>query len=188
MGARFGERHGIRHAIANFHFKAVRPAAIVPHSRRHLSVEEIQVDLTISAAALELRHEQIIGHELLPGCFQTLNILCGRGGWTSTARSRSLKRAATVSTWKISVILPPTFTANIERGKVMVPFEGKWSRGRVALGALPMSQPFALTSFKRSERALPRSEASQPLRISASMWHYGPFEHPSLNTSQLIHN
>lgn len=46
---------------------------------------------------------------------------------------------------EISVILPPTFAAGIERGKVMATFEGKWSRGRVPLSALPMNQPFALS-------------------------------------------
>jgi superfamily II DNA or RNA helicase len=56
-----------------------------------------------------------------------------------------LKRAATGEHLEISVILPPTFAAGIERGKVMVTFEGKWSRGRVPLSALPMNQPFALS-------------------------------------------
>src|SRR5881394_3476859 len=56
-----------------------------------------------------------------------------------------LKRAANGEHLEISVILPPTFAAGIERGKVMVTFEGKWSRGRVPLSALPMNQPFALS-------------------------------------------
>jgi superfamily II DNA or RNA helicase len=57
-----------------------------------------------------------------------------------------LKRAANGERLEISVILPPAFTAGIARGKVMVTFEGKWSRGRVPLSALPMNQPFALSS------------------------------------------
>src|SRR5262245_40399463 len=67
-----------------------------------------------------------------------------------------LKRAANGEHLEISVILPPTFTANIERGKVMVTFEGKWSRGRVPLSALPMSQPFALSPG--DSRLLDKSE------------------------------
>src|SRR5262245_28173347 len=38
----------------------------------------------------------------------------------------------------------------------MVTFEGKWSRGRVPLGALPMSQPFALSA--EDSRLLDRAE------------------------------
>ena len=56
-----------------------------------------------------------------------------------------LKRAANGEPVEISVILPPTFAAGIERGKVMATFEGRWSRGRSPLSALPMNQPFALS-------------------------------------------
>ncbi len=56
-----------------------------------------------------------------------------------------LKRAANGEPLEISVILPPNFAAGIERGKVMVTFEGKWSRGRVPLSALPMNQPFSMS-------------------------------------------
>ena len=56
-----------------------------------------------------------------------------------------LKRDVNGERLEISVILPPTFAAGIERGKVMVTFEGKWSRGRVPLSALPMNQPFFLS-------------------------------------------
>jgi len=72
--------------------------------------------------------------------------------WRQTGRARAgappgpkLKRAANGERLEISVILPPTFAAGIERGKVMVTFEGKWSRGRVPLSALPMNQAFALS-------------------------------------------
>ncbi len=46
---------------------------------------------------------------------------------------------------EISVILPTSFAAGLERGKVMVVFEGKWNRGRGPLSALPMDRPFALS-------------------------------------------
>jgi superfamily II DNA or RNA helicase len=57
-----------------------------------------------------------------------------------------LKRAANGEPLEISVILPPTFEAGIGRGKVMVTFEGKWSRGRVPLSALPMNQSFSMSA------------------------------------------
>ncbi len=56
-----------------------------------------------------------------------------------------LRRAASGETGErveISVILPPTLAASIERGKVMVTFEGRWSGGRVPLSVLPMSKSF----------------------------------------------
>ncbi len=56
-----------------------------------------------------------------------------------------LKRGTTGERLEITVILPPTFTTGIERGKVMVTFEGKWTRGRLPLSALPMNQAFALS-------------------------------------------
>jgi superfamily II DNA or RNA helicase len=56
-----------------------------------------------------------------------------------------LRRAGKGEPVEISVMLPPTFAAGIERGKVMVTFEGRWSRGRVPLSALPMNQPFSLS-------------------------------------------
>ena len=52
-----------------------------------------------------------------------------------------LRRAAPAETGEpveISVILPPTLAASIERGKVMVTLEGRWSGGHVPLSALPM--------------------------------------------------
>ncbi len=56
-----------------------------------------------------------------------------------------LKRAPNGEPVEIAVIFPPTFAASIERGKVMVTLEGRWSRGRVPLSALPMNQPFSLS-------------------------------------------
>lgn len=68
-----------------------------------------------------------------------------------------LKRAANGQPLEISVIFPPTFATGIERGKVMATFEGKWARGRVPLGNLPMNQPFALTP--EDARLLDEAEA-----------------------------
>jgi superfamily II DNA or RNA helicase len=56
-----------------------------------------------------------------------------------------LQRAAKGEPVEIFVILPPTLAASIERGKVMVTFEGRWSRGRMPMSALPMNLPFALS-------------------------------------------
>ena len=56
-----------------------------------------------------------------------------------------LRRAANGEPAEISVILPTTFAAAMSAGKVMVSFEGKWSRGRGPLSALPMNQPFSLS-------------------------------------------
>jgi superfamily II DNA or RNA helicase len=47
---------------------------------------------------------------------------------------------------EISVILPPTLAASIERGKVMVTLEAWWSGGRVPLSALPMTKSFRLSA------------------------------------------
>jgi superfamily II DNA or RNA helicase len=57
-----------------------------------------------------------------------------------------LRRAASGEPVEISVILPPTLAASIERGKVMATFEGKWSGGRVPLSALPMNRSFQLSA------------------------------------------
>jgi superfamily II DNA or RNA helicase len=67
-----------------------------------------------------------------------------------------LRRSPDGERLEISVILPPTLAASIERGKVMVTFEGKWSRGRMPLSALPMKQPFALSP--EDTRLLDRAE------------------------------
>jgi superfamily II DNA or RNA helicase len=45
---------------------------------------------------------------------------------------------------EVSVILPPNFSAALGRGKIMVCLEGKWSRGRTPLNALPLRTPFQL--------------------------------------------
>ena len=46
---------------------------------------------------------------------------------------------------EISVVLPPTFIAGIERNRIMVRFEGRWKKGRGPLSSLPMNQPFVLS-------------------------------------------
>ena len=43
---------------------------------------------------------------------------------------------------ELGVIVPPNFGAALSRGKIMVCFEGKWSRGRMPLNALPLHTPF----------------------------------------------
>ena len=67
-----------------------------------------------------------------------------------------LKRSDDGEPLEISVILPPTFATGIERGKVMVTFEGKWSRGRMPLSALPMDRAFSISP--EDARLLDRAE------------------------------
>jgi superfamily II DNA or RNA helicase len=57
---------------------------------------------------------------------------------------------------EISVIFPPTLAASIERGKVMVTFEARWSGGRVPLSVLPMTKSFRLSD--EDNRLLDRAE------------------------------
>jgi SNF2 family DNA or RNA helicase len=56
-----------------------------------------------------------------------------------------LKRGPKGDLVEISVILPPTFAAAIERGKVMVRFEAESGGSRCPLSALPMNRPFAFS-------------------------------------------
>jgi superfamily II DNA or RNA helicase len=56
----------------------------------------------------------------------------------------------------LHIILPPNFADAAARGKVMLVFEGQWSRGRSPLNALPKQQPFRLSA--EDERALARVE------------------------------
>ena len=55
-----------------------------------------------------------------------------------------LRRSTEGSPVEIFVVLPQTLSASIERGKVMVAFEGRWRGGRVPLSSLPMNQPFSI--------------------------------------------
>ncbi len=57
---------------------------------------------------------------------------------------------------EIFIILPPNFAEAAARGKAMLVFEGRWSRGRMPLNALPKQQPFQLDAG--DERALSRVE------------------------------
>lgn len=43
---------------------------------------------------------------------------------------------------ELHVILPPNLSTSLERGKIMVCLEARWSRGRTPLNALPGSVPF----------------------------------------------
>src|SRR5215203_6170701 len=57
---------------------------------------------------------------------------------------------------EIHVILPPNFAEAAQKGKVMLVFEGKWSRGRSPVNALPKEQPFRLSDA--DEKLLSRIE------------------------------
>lgn len=57
-----------------------------------------------------------------------------------------LKRARKGEAVEISVILPTTLAAGLERGKVMVRFEGRWKQGKGPLSGLPMNRPFVLSA------------------------------------------
>src|SRR5947207_4399686 len=108
-------------------------------------------------AGIICAHSVAVGlHHLLStksprGSSDTATPLPARPGSRPVAREPApqpgpkLKRAANGERLEISVIMPPTFAAGIERGKVMVTFEGKWRRGRVPLSALPMNQSFSLS-------------------------------------------
>src|SRR5687767_1099924 len=43
---------------------------------------------------------------------------------------------------ELHIVLPPALEQAIARGKIMVCFEAKWSRGRMPLNALPKNQQF----------------------------------------------
>src|SRR6185503_4061521 len=47
---------------------------------------------------------------------------------------------------ELFLILPPNLEQAIARGKIMVCFEAKWSRGRIPLNALPANQLFRFSS------------------------------------------
>ncbi|MGB0579447.1 MAG: SNF2-related protein [Limisphaerales bacterium] len=56
-----------------------------------------------------------------------------------------LRRGAKGAAVEISVAFPPTLATAIERGRVMVRFEGRWKKGRGPLSGLPMNQAFVLS-------------------------------------------
>ncbi len=57
---------------------------------------------------------------------------------------------------ELHVILPPNFADAAVRGKVMLVIEGKWSRGRGPLNALPKERPYQLSA--EDEKLLSRIE------------------------------
>ena len=101
------------------------------------------------SVAVGLQH--LLSTKSPPGGGDTATPLPGRLGGKAIPREPEpqpgpkLKRDANGDPFEISVILPPTFAANLERGKVMVTFEGKWSKGRVPLSVLPMDRAFSIS-------------------------------------------
>src|SRR5204862_8017658 len=81
----------------------------------------------------------------------------GRGSPSGGALSRkampaktagaSLQRSETGEPLEVFVILPPNLEQAITKGKIMVCLEGKWSRGRSPLNALPKSESFRLSEL-----------------------------------------
>ena len=69
MRARFMQGYGIRQAIPNLQFKAIRSTTIIPYRRCHFAVEEIEVHRGKSAGLFELEHQRLSCQELLPSCF-----------------------------------------------------------------------------------------------------------------------
>ena len=69
---------------------------------------------------------------------------------------RAAPNEAGVEALELFVIFPPNFADADAKGKVMLVFEGKWSRGRVPLNALSKDQPFQLSA--QDERVLNRVE------------------------------
>ncbi len=66
-----------------------------------------------------------------------------------TAAVRALRRAAdgeNCEPLQLCVILPPNFAEALAKQRVMLCIEGKWRKGRVPLGALPLDVPFQLDS------------------------------------------
>lgn len=107
------------------------------------------------SVAVGLHHLQRGKAPALGAASTTATPVPQRAGATRVAREPEpepgprLRRAAAGEAGEaleISVIVPPTFAAGIERGKVMVTFEGRWSGGRVPLSALPMAKAFRLSA------------------------------------------
>jgi superfamily II DNA or RNA helicase len=48
---------------------------------------------------------------------------------------------------ELHVIVPPNFATAVQKGKIMICFEAKWSRGRTPLTSLPLSSPFEFESL-----------------------------------------
>ncbi|MEO6184634.1 MAG: SNF2-related protein [Verrucomicrobiota bacterium] len=48
---------------------------------------------------------------------------------------------------ELFVIFPPNLSQALDKGKIMLCFEGKWRNGRMPLSALPTTQPFQFSSL-----------------------------------------
>jgi superfamily II DNA or RNA helicase len=64
---------------------------------------------------------------------------------TPANRGATLNRSETGEPLELFIILPPNLDQALGKGKVMLCFEGAWSRGRSPLNALPKSQSFRLS-------------------------------------------
>jgi superfamily II DNA or RNA helicase len=62
---------------------------------------------------------------------------------------RRIQRSDEGQPLEMFVILPPNFGQALTKGKVMVYFEGEWSKGRTPVQALPLNVPFALDERDR---------------------------------------
>jgi superfamily II DNA or RNA helicase len=60
-------------------------------------------------------------------------------------RGATLNRSETGQPLELFIILPPNLEQALGKGKVMLCFEGAWSRGRSPLNALPKSESFHLS-------------------------------------------
>jgi hypothetical protein len=60
-------------------------------------------------------------------------------------RGATLNRSETGEPLELFIILPPNLDQTLAKGKVMLCFEGAWSRGRSPLNALPKSESFRLS-------------------------------------------
>jgi SNF2 family DNA or RNA helicase len=84
--------------------------------------------------------------------------------------ARKLKRVAENESGEpaeLSVIFPPNFSQALDKGKIMLVLEAKWSKGRTPLNALPLSMPFKFS--EADARLLDGIEKLSPTEIPAML-------------------
>lgn len=90
------------------------------------------------------------------------------------AALRRVEPGATGEVLEISVVFPPNLAEGLARGKVTVLFEGKWSRGRVPLSALPKQVGFELgpedTRLLDAAESLTGGEAPGSVQLSLAQF------------------